>query len=82
MSLLAAIYASMGAQSLRTTRTAGCMHPGSQSFQLHMENNTLVEETTFLDYVIVSVEIWLVIIIDFTASNLCSAQPGPLHFWN
>lgn len=82
VSSLAAVDASSGTLPLQTTRATGCTPAGSRSVQLHMKNRTLVEETTFLDYVIGGCEISLVIGIDFTASNLHPAQPGSLHFWD
>lgn len=50
--------------------------------KLMLQNRSIVEETTFLDYVIGGCEISLMVGIDFTASNGDPMQPGTLHYWD
>lgn len=82
ISSLSTCHAADGIVTLETTRPTGCVPAGSRSVQLQLSNRSLVEETTFLDFVIGGCEISLVIGIDFTASNCHPAQPGSLHFWD
>lgn len=71
-----------GVVQLKAAKSAPCMSIGSPNGQLLLENRSLQEETTFLDYIVGGCEISLVVGIDFTASNGDPSQPGTLHYWD
>lgn len=57
-----------------------CIPVSRPMFSLEMSNRRIVEDTTFLDYIIGGCEISLVIALDFTASNGDPSKRGTLHF--
>lgn len=65
-------------QLSRTTANGCC--GGSTDPTLWLNNRTITQDVTFLDYIIGGCEISLVIAIDFTASNGDPSQRGSLHF--
>lgn len=71
-----------GVVNLVAAKSASCISAGTPNGQLLLENRSILEDNTFLDYIVGGCEISLVVGIDFTASNGDPLQQGSLHYWD
>ncbi|CAN8072077.1 unnamed protein product [Agarophyton chilense] len=65
-----------------TMISTGCFPSPQRKPVLLLNNRTMTEDRTFLDYIIGGCDMSLVIAIDFTASNGDPSQRGTLHFFD
>lgn len=71
-----------GVVDLVSAKAVTCATAGSPNGQLLLQNGVILEDNTFLDYIVGGCEISLVFGIDFTSSNGDPLQQGTLHYWD